>query len=891
MSATFHATDENSEGSERRLSVVAPTVRSGRWHERFIAALAYASESDPQKLKTLLRTGLGIVFFFEVATWFETVRFEHALLHAELPFFAFDLALVSAALGLTYFKWFERNWRMISMAFCLILIASRTLSALAVGDDEPLLLALFVLVLGTTVLVPWSVRWQGVLTLASLIAFTIAALDGVIEPDDLQRWLVLAATVAFAMSFTALKDQHRGQALLIEKLLDKEKRLTKSQVLLRTLFDAVPDLVTLTRFSDGKLLEVNDELLRRSGFTREQALATTVLQANAWVRPGERDQYVRQLKENGRVRNLEVDFRLQGVVAPFLMSSVAIEIDGELHALNVARDATRIREHERALRQAQERLSAQVEQLTAAQERLRAEVTEREAAERIAHDREIALRRVFEASLDSIAITRARDGAYVDVNKEFERLTGYSREQALGKTSEDLHVWAAPGQSAAFYRKVRIEGQVRDIEANFRGPGGRNIDGLISAGVVELGGEPCVVAIVRDISARKQMERDLIAAREAALAASQAKSEFLSSMSHEIRTPMNAILGMADLLSDGPLGAEQRRYVDTMRSNGNALLHLINDILDVAKIESGRLSLESAGFDLEDLVTKAVETMGVRAHAKGLELTARILAHVPLNLIGDPLRLHQILINLVANAIKFTEKGEVALTVESLTPAEALRLHFTPSTFEGEDGQPRAPAAWLRFSVADTGIGIAADQLDAIFTDFTQADASISRHFGGSGLGLTIVRRLSELMGGRVEVESAVGRGSTFRVTVALGIDSRPASAAMRGATRSLDGVRILIVDDNATNRLILHEILVRSRAEVTEADSGQAALAELGRARGRTPLPADAARLPDAGDGRGRSRAQCNCRRLHTNRGHRPRHHNPDADLGRLELQARPDA
>src|SRR6185437_8013049 len=286
--------------------------------------------------------------------------------------------------------------------------------------------------------------------------------------------------------------------------------------------------------------------------------------------------------------------------------------------------------------------------------------------------------------------------------------------------------------------------------------------------------------------------------------------------SHEIRTPMNAILGMADLLwDDRTLNSEQRRYLDVMRSNGNALLHLINDILDLAKIESGRLSLESFGFDLEELVDKTLETMSVRAHAKGLELTARILPAVECKLLGDPLRLGQIMINLLGNAIKFTDQGEVALTVEALEPAVDIG----------------SAAGRLRFSISDTGIGIAADKLGTIFNGFSQADSSISRRFGGSGLGLTIVTWLTRLMGGIVEVASTPGRGSIFSVTVTLAADPHPVVVERRPAVR-LDGARILIVDDNETNRLILRETLTRAGAEPGEAASGEAGLAELARAR-----------------------------------------------------------
>ncbi|MGH7915322.1 MAG: response regulator [Candidatus Binataceae bacterium] len=793
-----------------------------------MASLACAPESNLPQLNALLRIGLGVVFFFEVATWLEVARFAPALLHAERPFFIFDIALVSVALCLTHLNWFERNWRAITMTFCLLLMLSRTLATFAIDNDQPLVLAIFVLVLGTTVLVPCSARWQGAFTLAGLIAFAVAAVAGVVVPAHLHRWLVLAIMGAFALSFTALKDHYRSQTILIETLMDREKRLAKSEAMLRTLFDAVPDIVTLTRFSDGKLFEVNEEFLRRSGLSRARALATSTREIAVWRNPQARAEFVERLTDKGHVRNLETDFRFQGVLVPYLLSSVVVEIAGELYALNVARDATSIKENERALREAQERLHAQVERLTATEALLRAEVADRRQAQARVAKSEAILRRMFDAIPDIVIM--GRGDAIIDVNEEFIKRTGITRAQMLAGPIDDFPIFRRPEDRAEFLRRMRTDGSVQNFEADFILKG-EAVPYLVSAATIETEDGPLIFGLSRDISARTRMEREIVAARETALAASRAKSEFLSSMSHEIRTPMNAILGMADLLSDGPLVGEQRRYVDSMRSNGNALLHLINDILDVAKIESGRLSLESVSFDIEDAISKAIETMSVRAHAKGLELTARILPHVPPNIIGDPLRLRQILINLAANAIKFTEKGEVALTVESLSPAEALRLGFSIDSADGEGVKANAPVAWLRFSVADTGIGMAADHLGAIFSDFTQADASISRRFGGSGLGLTIIRRLSEMMGGRVEVESEVGRGSIFRVTVALSVDTHPVAEG-RGTSVNLDGVRILVVDYNETNRLILREMLVRERAEVSEAASGAAALAELADAR-----------------------------------------------------------
>ncbi|MGV3722963.1 MAG: response regulator [Actinomycetota bacterium] len=313
------------------------------------------------------------------------------------------------------------------------------------------------------------------------------------------------------------------------------------------------------------------------------------------------------------------------------------------------------------------------------------------------------------------------------------------------------------------------------------------------------------VGTVEDVTSHKEFQAALEAGRDAALEANRAKSEFLATMSHEIRTPLNAIIGSADLLWETTLTTEQAEYVGMFRRAGATLLEVINDILDLSKIEAGHLELDLIEFDLVDLVEQAAQIVAARAHEKQIELVCSLDPQLPSHVYGDPTRIRQVLLNLLGNAVKFTERGEVALTVS---------------------GDPDLPAGGVRFSVKDTGIGIPADKLGSIFASFTQADSSTTRKYGGTGLGLTISRRLVELMDGELGVESCPGVGSTFTFSLTL-----PAAKTVTAASPvpvELQGMRALIVDDNATNRRILREFLTGWGMLINEAESGAAAIAAL---------------------------------------------------------------
>ncbi|HEY9159081.1 hybrid sensor histidine kinase/response regulator [Candidatus Binatus sp.] len=453
-----------------------------------------------------------------------------------------------------------------------------------------------------------------------------------------------------------------------------------------------------------------------------------------------------------------------------------------------------------ALESDRERLQASESMLLATREELSRQV-------KALSNSEETFRKLFDANLDSMALSGI-DGTYIDVNREFTRATGFSREETIGHHFSELNMWIHPDEMIAFADQLVRTNQVRNLEVAIRRKDGSERPVLISAVNLELHGQLCCLAISRVISDLKMTQRELVGAREAALAASRAKSEFLSSMSHEIRTPMNSILGMADLLMETELGDEQRRYLSTVISNSHALLQLIDSILDLAKVESGRISLEAVEFDPKDVTEKVLETLAIRAHERGLELMVRFAPEVPELALGDPFRLGQILINLVGNAIKFTQRGQVLVLVES--------------------DRNSTTAGGLKFTVTDTGIGIPADKLHLLFNAFTQADSSTTRTYGGSGLGLAIVSRLVALMHGKVEVASEPGIGSAFSFTAQFGTaTAKPAPSGP--PKRAFGGVRILLVDDNLDSRSILSELLTAQGANVTQASSGTEALAVLG--------------------------------------------------------------
>jgi PAS domain S-box-containing protein len=414
---------------------------------------------------------------------------------------------------------------------------------------------------------------------------------------------------------------------------------------------------------------------------------------------------------------------------------------------------------------------------------------------------------LFDSSPFGVAVFELEPGRILDANAAYLNMFGFTREEAIGHTAMELRIIDA-GARAKIIEEVKTRGSMKNLEQVMYHRSGKPVICLFSNQLIELNGQTYSLVLFTDITERKKLESQLVAAKEEAEHATKAKEMFLASMSHEIRTPMNGVIGMANLLEGTKLKSEQKEYVTGIKDSGERLLTIINDVLDLSKINAGKISFESEPFSIKELIKNITLNLGITAKKKNITLNAIIADAVPEYVIGDSVRLSQILWNLCGNAVKFTEKGGVQVSV---------------SIKSEKDGK-----ANIEFTVKDTGIGITKERLPYIFDPFVQADVHTTRRYGGTGLGLDIAKKLVELQGGTILVESTPEKGSTFKFCLTF-TKASPAvlSEDIKGTignAKNLKGINILFVEDNAVNQRVGERTLTKWGASVVIAGNGRKA-------------------------------------------------------------------
>jgi two-component system sensor histidine kinase/response regulator len=420
---------------------------------------------------------------------------------------------------------------------------------------------------------------------------------------------------------------------------------------------------------------------------------------------------------------------------------------------------------------------------------------------------------IVETALDAFVGMDA-SGKVTDWNAQAEKIFGWPRSEAIGKNLTELIIPEHRREAhKGTLQQLLVSGAIASPDERMETVAihrsGREFPVEIAISIIRNGDAHSFAAFIRDVTDRARREEEREAAKLAAESASRAKSEFLANMSHEIRTPLNGVMGMTDLVLDTELTADQRQCLETVKISADSLLTVINDILDFSKIEAGKTDLEETDFDLRESLDAIMRTLALRADEKGLELLCEVDPAIPHFVRADSNRLRQIILNLLGNAIKFTHKGEVALKVQAESDETGDQV--------------------FHFTVSDTGIGVPHDKLEAIFQPFAQADSSTTRRYGGTGLGLSISMRLVHMMGGKISLESEVGKGSAFNFTVRLGIsESQSIEPGEIPAPDSLQNVKVLIVDDNQTNLRILEAMSTRWGMRTTVVSGGEQALVQL---------------------------------------------------------------
>lgn len=565
----------------------------------------------------------------------------------------------------------------------------------------------------------------------------------------------------------------------VTERMQAERAIRESEKKYRDLVDKSQGLICMHDL-DGVLLSVNPASAYLLGYTQDELVGKKLLDYMAPAFRQHFDVYIKDIIRTGDITGQMRVLTRSGEERVWLYRNTLQAEPGEQpYVLGYAQDITDLKRTEEALRASEARFAT-----------------------------------IFNNSPIGVLISRASDGHIVDMNHALLRLFGYKRSELIGKTTNELQLWVNDEDRDRFFEPLVKYGFVRDVETSCCRKSGEIRNLLCSAEFVDIAGAKHILCIAYDMTERKQVEEALAQARDKALEASRLKSEFLATVSHEIRTPMNGVIGMTELLLDTELDDEQREFASTINDSAQALLSIINDILDYSKIEAGKMQLSLSDVEIAGLIASAIGIMNGRAREKGLSLVTMIQSNVPVSVRADEGRLRQILLNLMGNAIKFTAHGSVTLNI----------------SLEHETHESAA----IRFIVSDTGIGMSEAVRERLFQPFMQSDSSVTRKYGGTGLGLAISKSLVDLMGGVIGCESVEGQGTTFWFTVqfAKAVNARvPASS--KNEERVLakpSGVRgrILLVEDHPVNQKIALRQLTDLGYVTDLANNGKEALAKL---------------------------------------------------------------